>query len=217
MSSPTDDLSAANLQPLTLYNAIQDLTYFANNVDLPWATKDHPGNAKDVPWVLLGGSYSGALTAWTESTAPGTFWAYYASSAVVEAISDFWEYFSPVQQNMPQNCSRDVSAVIDYMDDTIKTGNKQAIDELKRNFGLTNVTHNDDFMAVLENGPWLWQRYDLRGGTFPFVLLTLSRVSASSCIPVTPGSLSSATRSKECTTTLVRPSRMPTESALTML
>jgi hypothetical protein len=41
------------------------------------------------PWVLTGGSYSGALAAWTESIAPGTFWAYHASSAPVEAIYDF--------------------------------------------------------------------------------------------------------------------------------
>lgn len=38
---------------------------------------------------MVGGSYSGALTAWTESVAPGTFWAYHATSAPVEAIYDF--------------------------------------------------------------------------------------------------------------------------------
>lgn len=38
---------------------------------------------------MVGGSYSGALTAWTESVAPGTFWAYHATSAPVEAIYDY--------------------------------------------------------------------------------------------------------------------------------
>lgn len=46
-------------------------------------------NLIEQPWVLSGGSYSGALSAWTESTAPGTFWAYHASSAPVEAIYDY--------------------------------------------------------------------------------------------------------------------------------
>ena len=59
----------------------------------------------------MGGSYSGALSAWTESVAPGTFWAYLASSAPVEAISNYWAYFLPVQEGMPKNCSKDVNLV----------------------------------------------------------------------------------------------------------
>ena len=38
---------------------------------------------------MTGGSYGGALAAWTESTSPGTFWAYYASSAPVEAVYNY--------------------------------------------------------------------------------------------------------------------------------
>ena len=41
------------------------------------------------PWVFSGGSYSGALSAWTQAKDPGTFWAYHASSAVVQTIDDF--------------------------------------------------------------------------------------------------------------------------------
>jgi hypothetical protein len=54
------------------HHAIRMLT------DVPWK-----------PWVMSGGSYSGALAAWTASIAPGTFWAYHASSAPVQAIYDF--------------------------------------------------------------------------------------------------------------------------------
>lgn len=48
----------------TLPQAIDDLVYFANNVDLPMPGGDavKPGQA---PWVLIGGSYSGALTSFT--------------------------------------------------------------------------------------------------------------------------------------------------------
>ena len=87
-SSPYDDLTTENLQLLTLKQAIADFTYFAKTVDLPFDT-NHASNADKAPWVFSGGSYSGALAAWTESTAPGTFWAYHASSAPVEAISDY--------------------------------------------------------------------------------------------------------------------------------
>ncbi|PVH97482.1 serine carboxypeptidase [Periconia macrospinosa] len=162
-SSPFPELTSENLQYHTLDNAIQDLVNFASNAKLPF-DEHNASNAQDVPWVLLGGSYSGALTAWTESVAPGTFWAYHASSAVVEAVSDFWRYFVPVQQGMPANCSKDLSLAIDYMDNILLNGSDDEVLELKTQFGLQNVTHNDDFMAALENGPWLWQSNQLYTG-----------------------------------------------------
>jgi hypothetical protein len=64
------------------------MTYFANNVVLPFDQSGN-SNAAKAPWVLVGGSYSGALAAWTETTAPGTFWAYHASSAPVQAIENY--------------------------------------------------------------------------------------------------------------------------------
>ncbi|KAK4616337.1 putative extracellular serine carboxypeptidase [Fulvia fulva] len=156
VSSPFADLTTENMKYLTLDNALKDMTYFANNVKLPFA-KHASSNAKDVPWVTMGGSYSGALSAWLASVEPGTLWAYHASSAPVEAVSDYWGYFKPVQEGMPQNCSKDVSLVIDHMDDILMHGSDQEVHDLKAKFGLETVEHNDDFMAALENGPWLWQ------------------------------------------------------------
>lgn len=126
-SSPFDDLTTENLQYLTLENSILDMTNFANNVELPWATQWAKTNADAVPWVLIGGSYPGALAAWVEHVAPGTFWAYLASSAVVEAIEDFWQYWEPVRLGMPSNCSSDVSAVIDFMDYVLVNGKHNAL------------------------------------------------------------------------------------------
>jgi len=87
-SSPYDELNAETLQYLTLNNAIADFVNIAKTIDLPFDT-NHSSNADKAPWVLSGGSYSGAIAAWTESTSPGTFWAYHASSAPVEAIYDY--------------------------------------------------------------------------------------------------------------------------------
>ena len=50
------------------------------------------------------------------------------------------------------------------MDDILINGSADEVLELKTQFGLQNVTHNDDFMAVLENGPWLWQSNQLYTG-----------------------------------------------------
>ena len=49
---------------LDIQQAVDDLAFFAQNVKLPM-----PGGDKvsidTTPWLLVGGSYSGALTGWT--------------------------------------------------------------------------------------------------------------------------------------------------------
>ncbi|RDW88519.1 hypothetical protein BP6252_00551 [Coleophoma cylindrospora] len=162
-SSPYDVLTTENLQYLTLDQAIADFVYFAENVDLPFDT-NHSSNAGNAPWVFSGGSYSGALAAWIESVSPGTFWAYHASSAPVEAIEDYWQYFYPVQQGMPKNCSSDVTLVIDYIDKILLNGTATEKYELKSMFGLEGVVHDDDFASALQNGPWLWQSNSFYSG-----------------------------------------------------
>lgn len=52
LSSPFPELTTENMKYLTLDNALKDMTYFANNVKLPFA-KHVPSNAKDVPWVTM--------------------------------------------------------------------------------------------------------------------------------------------------------------------
>ncbi|KAI9692228.1 MAG: hypothetical protein M1822_006458 [Bathelium mastoideum] len=157
MSSPFSDLTTANMTYLTLPNAIADLTYFAQNAVLPFTEQGQvKSNAADVPWVLMGGSYSGNLAAWTQSVAPGTFWAYHASSAPVEAVSDYYGYFLPVQLGMPANCSSDLSQIVDYIDGVFTNGSATEIANLKAMFKLSDL-EADDVGAALENGPWLWQ------------------------------------------------------------
>lgn len=58
--------------------------------------------------------------------------------------SDFWKYFEPIRQNMPQNCSADVQAVIRHIDSTFTGTNATAIQGIKDMFGMTGVTHLDD-------------------------------------------------------------------------
>ncbi|KAI2620595.1 serine carboxypeptidase S28-domain-containing protein [Hypoxylon sp. NC1633] len=154
-SSPFDYLSVQNLQYLTLENSIKDNSYFANNFDAPF---DPTGKstAKDAPWVFTGGSYPGALAGWIAAKDPGTFWAYYGTSGVVEAIGDFWQYFVPVQEATPKNCSADLSAVIDYVDAVLLHGSPREKTKLKDKFMLGNL-EDADFASALENGPWQWQ------------------------------------------------------------
>jgi len=86
------------------------------------------------------------FAAWTEATAPGTFWAYHASSSPVELIRNYWEYHESAQLNMAPNCSSDIVAVIEYMDNVLEHGSAADKLALKTKFGMETVEHDDDFM-----------------------------------------------------------------------
>lgn len=137
---------------------MKDMTYFAKTVQLDFDTSTTgQANAPHSPWVLIGGSYSGALAAWTQQKEGGTFAAYHASSAVVEAVYDFWQYFVPVEHGLPRNCSADVKRVVAYVDKVLSTGTTADIQTLKEHFGLGNLAHIEDFAAELTTPVWKWQ------------------------------------------------------------
>jgi pimeloyl-ACP methyl ester carboxylesterase len=63
LSNPYPDLTVKSLKFHTLQQAIDDMVYFAQKVKLPQPDGDKVTPDK-APWVLVGGSYSGALTSW---------------------------------------------------------------------------------------------------------------------------------------------------------
>ncbi|CAK7197945.1 hypothetical protein SEUCBS139899_000596 [Sporothrix eucalyptigena] len=164
-SSPYPDLTVEHLQYLTVDNALRDMTYFAENWVPPF---DSSGKSKPskAPWLLTGGSYPGALAGWvanlahsepeaTDGVSP--FWAYYSTSAVVEAIGDFWQYFSMVQQATPTNCSTDLVNVIEYIDNILLHGSSSQKASLKAQFMLGDL-EDADFAKALAFGPIVYQQ-----------------------------------------------------------
>lgn len=169
-SSPFDVLTTEHMQYLTLDNSLKDITYFAKNFNPPFdnTTGSHPSVA---PWVFTGGSYSGALAGWLEALEPGTFWAYHGTSGVVQAISDFWTYYSPTMEATPQNCSADLIKVIDHVDHILFNGSSCEKKKLKNMFHLGDL-EDADFGAALLNGVATWQSTQFysesRDGYVPF-------------------------------------------------
>ncbi|KAI0029922.1 serine carboxypeptidase S28-domain-containing protein [Vararia minispora EC-137] len=154
LSNPYPDLTVESLKYLTIQLGVEDLVYFAKTATLPMPGGDNV-KPDQVPWVLVGGSYSGALTAFTMVNQPDVFWAGYSSSGVVESIVDFWQYFEPIREHMPQNCSADVQAVIAHFDSI--ASNTRAFNALKAKFGMADVVHPDDAVGALRNNLWDWQ------------------------------------------------------------
>jgi alpha-beta hydrolase superfamily lysophospholipase len=58
LSNPLPDLSVKSLRLHTIQQAIDDLEYFAENVNLPMPSGDSLTPDK-APWILIGGSYGG--------------------------------------------------------------------------------------------------------------------------------------------------------------
>ncbi|KAF9023153.1 peptidase S28 [Hymenopellis radicata] len=165
-SNPYPDLSEESLQYLTLQQNIDDMVYLAQNIVLPMEGGDSVGPDK-APWILFGGSYPGKNTELL--LRPEIFYAGYASSAVVEAIEDFWQYGDAVRTRMPANCSSDFQAVISHVDEVFSSDDDLAIQALKENFGMGNVTYVDDVANTLSQPMGLWQELQqYRGPNQPF-------------------------------------------------
>ncbi|KAH9983465.1 putative serine peptidase [Xylariaceae sp. FL0662B] len=166
-STPYETQSTKNLQFLNLDQAIADFVHFARTAEFPF-DKNGSSNAPKAPFVWVGGSYSGALGAWIESLAPGTFWATHSSSGPVEAIYDYWQYFYPIQDGMPKNCSKDYTAIIDYVDKVFAYGSRKEQADLKRLFGLQDLQHLDDAASAISSPIWAWQSIQLTSGYSAF-------------------------------------------------
>lgn len=111
----------AGYQYLTVEQALEDLVYFANNLDIPGHTSEElallaPTNT---PWIFLGGSYPGCRAAWVRIRNPEIFFASWASSAPVEASFDGSPYIDGVYLGLPETCAADIVAVTQYVDEIL--------------------------------------------------------------------------------------------------
>lgn len=194
---PATNFNTETLQPHTLENAIADLVYFARNVKLPFDPHglSHPDRA---PWTISGCSYSGALAAWTQAIAPGTFWAAEAGSAVIEALGDFWQYNIPVEAAMSRNCSADFRRVMDHVDHVYINGTGAEKAELKKLFGHEALTDIDSVYNLTRwQNFWQGQQFFLNYGPF---FRACDYIEVSSPVAKEPDSRSGHTTSFTITT-----------------
>jgi hypothetical protein len=158
-SSPFADLTTANLTYLTVENALKDIVNLARNFEAPWAPRV-PTTAQDVPFVLIGGSYSGGQVGWIANSMAGTFWAYLALSPLIQAISDYWQYMLPAVEQGDPSCINDLAEIVAYVDGVLMDSSDLVkAQQLKELFGLGGVNHNDDFMRELMLPVLSWSEF----------------------------------------------------------
>lgn len=182
-SNPYADLTVKSLRVHTIQQAIEDLEYFAENVVLPMPGGDKvtPDRA---PWIFAGGSYAGALASWVKVSKPNLFFAAYSSSGVVQAKIDFWEYFEPIREYMPSTCSEHVQSAVARLDTIFQSGNETRIKEIKKSFGLSDLTSSIDFLGALRNNLWDWQQLQPLSSSSGIFFRFCSQLDARVGVPV---------------------------------
>ncbi|KAG9243083.1 serine carboxypeptidase S28-domain-containing protein [Calycina marina] len=158
-SMPLGDkaMTTEGLRFLTFDQAMADQAYFARHVvfeGLEAVDLTAPGT----PWIAYGGSYAGGFSAIIRKIYPHVFWGGVSSSGVVEAIWDYWAYFEPIRVFGEPKCIATVQKITN-MADNIVIGLKdtKTTADLKTVFGMANVTHDSDFMAIISEGIIGWQ------------------------------------------------------------
>lgn len=98
-SFPTATTTAADYAHLTVAQALADLRYFQEQY-----TASHP-LLRGSKWLLVGGSYPGALSALARAVYPENFHAAISSSGVVLATDDFRDFDLQDAASMGQECA----------------------------------------------------------------------------------------------------------------
>ncbi|CAG8579397.1 13695_t:CDS:2 [Ambispora leptoticha] len=145
------NMKSENLKFLNTEQALQDFANFIINAP---SSSSSPLNviSKDSKWISIGGSYGGNLAAWLREKFPNLIFAAYASSAPVKAELNFFQYDQAIANRLP--CRDLVGESIEYIDSILTSGNRSAIDDLKKQFGLDAIQDDKDFASAL-NDPFI--------------------------------------------------------------
>lgn len=107
LSHPTPDLSVKNLAFLSSQQALADLAYFVQSMNINYKL---PSNTK---WIAFGGSYAGSLAAWLRAKYPHLIHGAVSASAPLLAKIDFQEYYVAVEDALKNYSPKCVDAIIE--------------------------------------------------------------------------------------------------------
>lgn len=112
------------------------------------------------PWIFIGGSYPGSRAAYIRSRNPDTIYASWSSSGPVQATVDMAVYNEQLFKDTTANCSADIRAASQYLDNVLTNGTQHEItltkallsfandpDSLR---GLANMTENQITRLITE-------------------------------------------------------------------
>ena len=139
-SQPFDQLTTENMQYLTTDFALKDLAHFQES------HKNQPGF--DGPWIAVGGSYPGSLSAYYRQRYPNNVVGALASSAPVQARENFEEYDHHVFKVAGKECVANIRNVVDEIESAIEN-NPTRFAEIKSLFKASDVEDEVDFLYLI--------------------------------------------------------------------
>ncbi|EAR93700.2 serine carboxypeptidase S28 family protein (macronuclear) [Tetrahymena thermophila SB210] len=131
-----------NLYLLNVDQALADLAYFITYV------KDHHlhGVQNHIPWLTIGGSYPGAMSAWFRYKYPHLTVGALASSAVVNAILDYYQMDQQVilsALRSGEKCAQSIHDLNIYVQNLLQ--NPTSAYEIKKQFNAEHL-NNGEFL-----------------------------------------------------------------------
>ena len=142
-SQPFDDWSTPNLKYLTSQQALADIASFID------AQNDSFNRKAD--WIVIGGSYPGALAAWFKSQYPDHAVGAWSSSGVIHAIKDFKTFDKDLYDRATMSndsCPDHVKMVIDHIEKEFQT--EEGTKRICKTFDIDEDTLNKkDFQFFL--------------------------------------------------------------------
>ncbi|KAF3919129.1 hypothetical protein ABW21_db0207391 [Orbilia brochopaga] len=168
----TPNLTVQNLKYLNTAQSLADNAYFADNL---W--RDLPANLSHIrpsqtPFISYGGSYAGAKSAFLQVAYPDSYYGSLASSAVVWADENFWEYNEPVRLHGDPICIAILEETARRVD-TYSASGGSVWQQFKELFGVKGLGDKDSAGYIfgvlgswqdgnwnkLESGATSWDRF----------------------------------------------------------
>ncbi len=138
-SQPFAMLTTENLRYLSVSQALADLDSFQHYAQNSLNLKG--------PWISIGGSYSGALSAWYRLKYPQNVVGALASSAPVRSKADFEEYDQRVAAAAGSECAAKARAAVATIESRLQDPT-QAL-QVRQLFNSQEVTDPVDFLYVV--------------------------------------------------------------------
>jgi pimeloyl-ACP methyl ester carboxylesterase len=138
-SQPFNNLESQNLVYLSMDQAIEDLAYFQRSLQSAMKLTGK--------WIVVGGSYSGELSAFYRLKHPELVVGSLASSAPVLAKADFLEYDAYVAGVLNSSCLAAVKNVVSDIEQKLQNPTTAA--QVKTAFGASEIVDNVDFLYVV--------------------------------------------------------------------
>nr|ACI15917.1 serine carboxylase [Bodo saltans] len=149
-SMPAPLTNRSMLNYLTVENALADLEAFRLYLQATVLKKE-------VKWFICGGSYSGALSAWSKATYPASYLAAWSSSGVVNARFDYYAFDGHIVSVLPAVCEKAIRSVFDQFsaayDDPTQRAAMMAI------FGTPAYFTKEDMAWMLADGSAMAVQY----------------------------------------------------------